>query len=108
MDDSHADISKHVRAYIKVFVALAVLTVVTVAVSRIPFPGAGNVVVALMIALGKASLVAAIFMHLKWEKSPSIWWVLIGCAVCFVVLMFVPLLTVNDTPPQVHQGTWGP
>ncbi len=108
MDDSHADISKHVRAYIKVFVTLAVLTVVTVAVSRIHFPGAGNVVIALLIALGKASLVVAIFMHLKWEKSPSIWWVLVCCAVCFVVLMIVPVLIANDIPPQVHQGTWGP
>ncbi len=108
MDDSQADISKHVRAYVKVFVALAVLTVVTVAVSRINFPGAGNVVIALLIALGKASLVAAIFMHLKWEKAPSIWWVLICCAVFFVVLMFLPVLIANDTPPQVHQGTWGP
>ena len=108
MGDSHADISKHVRSYIKVFVALAVLTVVTVAVSKIPFPGAGNVIVALLIALGKASLVAAIFMHLKWEKSPSVWWVLICCALFFVVLMLVPVLTVNDIPPQVHEGTWGP
>lgn len=108
MDNSHADISKHVRTYIKVFVTLAVLTVVTVAVSQIDFPGSGNLIVALLIALGKASLVAAIFMHLKWEKSPSIWWVLICCAVFFLVLMILPVLTVNDIPPQVHQGTWGP
>ncbi len=108
MDNSHADISKHVRSYIMVFVALAILTVVTVAVAQIDFPGSGNLIVALLIALGKASLVAAIFMHLKWEKSPSIWWVLICCAVFFLVLMIIPVLTVNDIPPQVHQGTWGP
>ncbi len=108
MDNSHADVSKHVRSYIKVFVALAILTVVTVAVAQVDFPGSGNVIVALLIAMGKATLVVAIFMHLKWEKSSSIWWLLIGCAACFALLMILPVLTVNDIPPQVHEGTWGP
>ena len=108
MDNSHADISKHVRSYIKVFVALAILTVVTVAVSRYDFPGSGNVIVALLIAMGKATLVVTIFMHLKWEKSPTIWWVLGCCAVCFALLMILPVLSVNDIPPQGHEGTWGP
>ena len=106
MSDAHSDISKHVKAYVRVFTALAVLTIVTVAASRIHFPGAGNIVVALLIAAVKASLVAAIFMHLKWEKSPSIWWVLAVCAVFFLALIFLPVLTTELLPPQAHHGMW--
>ena len=40
MGDAHPDIiSKHVKAYIRVFAALAILTIVTVAASRVHFPG---------------------------------------------------------------------
>ena len=106
MGDAHADISKHVKAYIRVFAALAILTIVTVAASRIHFPGAGNIIVALVIAALKASLVAAIFMHLKWEKAPSIWWVLAVCAVFFLALIFLPVLTTELLPPQAHHGMW--
>ncbi len=106
MGDAHADISKHVKAYIRVFAALAILTIVTIAASRIHFPGSGNIVVALLIAAFKASLVAAIFMHLRWEKAPSIWWVLVICAIFFVTLMFLPVLSMHDVPPQVHEGMW--
>jgi len=105
MGDSHADISKHVKSYIVVFIVLAIMTVVTVAASRYDF-GSGNVAVALMIAAFKASLVIAIFMHMKWEKSTSIWWPLLICAICFTILMVVPVLTVNDYPPQVVHHLW--
>lgn len=105
MSDSHADIRKHVKMYIGVFMALAILTVVTVAASRVDF-GSGNIAVALLIAVVKASLVAAIFMHLKWEKSISIRWSLMICAAFFLVLMILPVLIVNDYPPQVVHHLW--
>lgn len=85
MSDAHADVSKHIKSYVAVFVTLAVFTIITVAVSTVNFGGSLNIVVALAIAAFKASLVAAIFMHLKWEKSPSIWWVLALCAVLLLV-----------------------
>ena len=107
MADAHADVSKHVKSYVAVFVALAVFTVLTVAASTQDFGGSWNVVVALSIAAIKASLVAAIFMHLKWERAPSIWWVLALCAIFFVVLMALPVLVANDLPPQVRLGSWG-
>jgi len=106
MAGSHADISKHVRSYMAVFAALAVLTIVTVAVAQFHFSDVGNVVVALIIAGFKATLVASIFMHLKWEKSISIWWSLGLCGIFFLALLFLPVLTANDHPPQVHMGTW--
>jgi cytochrome c oxidase subunit 4 len=54
--------------YIAVWVALLVLTGVTVAVSYVDL-GIMNVVVALVIASVKASLVALFFMHLKYERK---------------------------------------
>ena len=107
MSDAHADISKHVKSYIAVFVTLAVLTVVTVLAAQVDLTHWGNISLALAIATVKASLVAAIFMHLKWEKSAWIWCVLAMCAVFFIVLMALPVLTVQDHPPGVKIGTWG-
>jgi cytochrome c oxidase subunit 4 len=106
MGGSHADVSKHVKAYYGVFGALAVLTIVTVAVAQYHFSDVGNVVVALIIAAFKASLVAAIFMHLKWERSHAVWWSLAICGVLFIVLIFIPVLTSQDHPPQALTHMW--
>ncbi|CAF0689627.1 cytochrome C oxidase subunit IV family protein [Candidatus Methylacidithermus pantelleriae] len=62
-------IQKHARKCITVFVALLVLTVITVAVSYIPLGTRGNITVALAIAILKASLVALFFMHLIAEEK---------------------------------------
>ncbi len=107
MADSHADIKKHVKLYLAVFAVLFVLTIVTVAVSRVELGGAGNVVLALTIAACKASLVAAVFMHLKWEKARWIWWPLALCAFFFVILMAVPGLTVGEANARApHYSSW--
>jgi len=106
MAGAHADISKHIRVYLLVFAALAIGTVITVAASRVHFGEHGNVVVALVIAVVKASLVAAIFMHLKWEKSMWIWYSLGLCAIFFVFLMSLPVLTTHDTPALTEHRTW--
>jgi cytochrome c oxidase subunit 4 len=58
---------KSIRAGIAVFVALLLLTAVTVLVSYVDL-GLWNAVVALLIASVKASLVALFFMHLKGEN----------------------------------------
>ena len=54
------------RTYFTVYIALVILTVVTVLVSYVDL-GMMNVVVALLIASVKASLVALVFMHLRSE-----------------------------------------
>jgi len=59
------------RTGVAVFVALLLLTVVTVLVSYVDL-GLWNTVVALLIASVKASLVALFFMHLKGE-SRLVW-----------------------------------
>ena len=89
------DIDKHVRIYISVFVALMILTVVTVAVSRYHLPVPLAVTVALIVATIKGSLVACYFMHLISEKK-LIYAVLVLTAVFFVALLALPIFTVSD------------
>ena len=98
---NHAvDIDKHVRIYITVFVALMILTIVTVAVSRFHLPIPIAVTVALIVAIIKGSLVACYFMHLISEKK-LIYAVLAVTAFFFVALMVLPVIT-------VHDGFWIP
>lgn len=95
---SPEEIRKHVKVYVSVFVALAVLTAITVGVAYLHLPVVPAVILALAIASVKGSLVACYFMHLISEKK-LIYWVLILCAVFFVVLMSLPSLT---SMPRLH------
>ena len=61
--------STHRPSYVAVFGALIALTVITVGVSRIHLGHAGNTVLALVVAGIKACIVAAYFMHLKFETK---------------------------------------
>src|SRR5262249_32067334 len=54
--------------YIATWVALIVFTVITVAASYFNF-GTWNLVIALLIATTKACIVAAIFMHLRYDRK---------------------------------------
>jgi len=93
--DHAADIDRHVKVYITVFVALMVLTIITVAISRFHLPVAYAVTIALLVATIKGSLVACYFMHLISEKKLIIA-VLALTAVFFVVLLTLPVVTVHD------------
>src|ERR1051326_7196966 len=68
-DPAHLEhFQKHIKQAIGVFVALLVLTLVTVGASYIQLGHGGNITLAMIIATIKAALVAAIFMHLMAEK----------------------------------------
>jgi caa(3)-type oxidase subunit IV len=54
--------------FFNVLVVLLILTVVTVGVSRIDF-GPANMLIAMLIASVKASLVILFFMHVKWDTA---------------------------------------
>ncbi|WP_437673716.1 cytochrome C oxidase subunit IV family protein [Sorangium sp. So ce131] len=56
------------KVYIATWLALLVLTVVTVGASYVDL-GAANLALALLIATAKAGVVALIFMHLKWDHK---------------------------------------
>ncbi len=91
-------VKEHVRVYVMVFVALAVLTVVTVAISYIQLPTALAISVALVVATVKASLVAGYFMHLLTEQKVIIY-LLVLCAAFFAFLMVLPTGTETGIEP---------
>ena len=93
--DHAADIDRHVRVYITVFVALMALTLITVAISYLHLPLPMAVTVALLVATVKGTLVACYFMHLISEKK-LIYAVLGLTAVFFVALLALPVFTVRD------------
>jgi cytochrome c oxidase subunit IV len=69
--DSHGDELAHVmpvRLLVGVWVALMILTVVTVAVTSVDLGSRGNLIVAMAIATVKAGLVVTYFMHLRWDR----------------------------------------
>lgn len=107
--DAHSthEIKKHVAVYIKVFVALGVLTAVTVGVSYIHLADFRMAIgLAMLVALVKGTLVAGYFMHLFSERK-IIFATLILCAVFFVTLLALPAFTTheNRTVPNVTTVT---
>ncbi len=99
MDQSEAALVKQeVRVYVVVFVALAVLTVVTVAISYLQLPTAWAIAVAMVVATVKAGLVAGNFMHLVTEQRVIIW-LLALCAAFVVFLMLLPVGTETGIGP---------
>jgi cytochrome c oxidase subunit 4 len=70
---------------------LMVLTIVTVAVTKIDLGGQGNLVVAMVIATVKAALVVTYFMHLRWDKKFHL--ILFFTSVLFLILFLSMSLT---------------
>ena len=86
---SHEEVQHQVKIYIRVFLALAILTVLTVGVSYLKLPIRLAILVALLIATVKSSLVAGFFMHLSNEKK-IIYSILLLAFCFFLVLLFSP------------------
>ncbi len=96
MEAAHAeDVKKHVKVYITVFVSLLALTIITVTISYFNLSVVPAIIVALIIASIKGSLVASYFMHLISEKK-MIYAALTLTVVFFLVLIFIPLLAMSD------------
>ena len=93
--NDQAYIQEHIKVYLTVFGALAVLTILTVSASYLDVSTTEAIFMALTIATIKASLVAGYFMHLITEKQ-TIVWILILTFAFFLVLMFFPLITATD------------
>jgi len=93
MADTPEAIRKSIRTYLIVGLALFIGTIVTVAVATVPALDIGghgfdiwDAILGLAIATTKASLVAAVFMHLNHEKKAVYW--LFGSGIVFVVALF--------------------
>jgi caa(3)-type oxidase subunit IV len=96
MSGSAEDVRQHIKLYRKIGGALLALTVVTVAVSYIDVAVPLAIVIALVIALTKGSLVASYFMHLIGERR-SIYAALLLTAFFFLLVIFIPLLGHTNT-----------
>ena len=99
MHSDPAEVKKSVRSYMTVFVMLMVFTILTVAASRFHLAVPVAITVALVIAAMKGSMVASVFMHLSHEKR-AIYGALLLTIVFFLVLLFIPVLSMMD-----HIGT---
>ncbi len=87
-----------VKTYITIFLALMVLTALTVYVAFLDFGhGLLNDLVAMTIAVTKALLVLVIFMHLKY--SARLIWLIAGSSVVWMIVMIG--LTLADYKSRV-------
>jgi cytochrome c oxidase subunit 4 len=93
--DSPDDVRKSIRKYMMIGGALLVFTVITVAANLVHLPIAAAITVALIIASMKASMVAAVFMHLSHEKK-WVYGALTLTVVFFIALMLLPIFTTMD------------
>jgi cytochrome c oxidase subunit IV len=95
MHSDAGEVKKSVRKYFMIGAALFVFTAITVAANQIHLVVPLAITVALIIAAMKGSMVAAVFMHLSHEKR-WIYGALLLTVAFFIVLMFVPLMTIAD------------
>ena len=75
-----------VRIYVTVFLILLVGTALTVGAAFIDFPWRLNTVVALTIAVVKATFVVLYFMHVRY--SARLVWVIVIAAFFWMAIMF--------------------
>lgn len=90
---------KHIRVYVVVFLALAILTCLTVWASYIHVATWLHITIAMTIATVKAGMVMAFFMHLITEKK-LIAGVLGLTGVFFIVLLMLTLFTTDTMGPS--------
>jgi cytochrome c oxidase subunit IV len=75
------------RIYFTIFLALMVGTALTVWAGLQDFPGKWNVIIALTIAVVKATLVVLYFMHVRY--SSRLIWVVFTSALFWLAILFV-------------------
>jgi cytochrome c oxidase subunit 4 len=90
------------RILLAVWGALVFFTVVTVAVTWVDL-GALNLVVAMVIAVVKGSLVALYFMHLRWDR-PINGIVLVTALVLVMVFVVLALIDTQEYKPDLIPG----
>ncbi len=112
MDSAHAH-EEHIghvvspKILIATCIALLVLTVITVAVAKVDFTQYNiyemNIIVALAVAVVKASLVCLFFMHLYWDR-PFNAFVLIASIAFVALFMGFAMLDVSEYHEQLVPG----
>ena len=89
--------------YYKVFGALIILTVLTVAVSYMNL-GSASIYVAMAVAIVKSAFVVGYFMHLKYDDRL---YSLVGVLVIFFVICFFALTFADIATRDAIDPEWG-
>ena len=106
-----------VKVYLTIFLILIVGTILTVVASRADFPGPLNAIVAMTIAVFKATAVVLYFMHVRYSSrfillivGSALFWLVILFFVPFVNLPFLLLLCLLPSKPpraqRVEAAPW--
>ena len=104
-DEHHDGLGHHISpltTYIAVYLALLVLTVVTVLVSYAELPPAQSIPAAIAVASVKATLVGTWFMHLKYDTKFNVFIFL--AAIWFMGAFFVFTLFDLTSRGKVHEA----
>ncbi|MBD3402811.1 hypothetical protein GF420_07935 [candidate division GN15 bacterium] len=86
--------------YINVGLALLVLTVLTVVVAQMEL-GVFNTILAMVIAITKASLVALFFMHLKYDNK--LYLIVFLAAIAFLGLFIILSMADTETRGDIYE-----
>src|SRR6185437_12502895 len=81
-----------VRIYVTIFLVLLVGTALTVMAAFVDFPWQFNTIVAMTIAITKATFVVLYFMHVRY--SSRLIWVIVAAALFWMAILFA--LTLSD------------
>ena len=81
-----------VKVYLTIFLILMGGTILTVVAAQADFPGPLNAIVAMTIAVFKATAVVLYFMHVRY--SSRLIWLIVGSALFWLVILFA--LTFSD------------
>jgi cytochrome c oxidase subunit IV len=87
--DTNGEVHAHtvpLSTHLKVFAALIGFTILTVVTAKFTDFGSLNVAISFSIAIAKAFLVMAYFMHLKYDEK--IYKLIIGSSFFFVFLLY--------------------
>ena len=97
-----------VRFYLLIFAALILLTALTVAVSFYDLGGGrlhyANAVVAITIAVTKATLVVLFFMHLRYGSHQT--WVFVGAGAFWLIILLVLTMADYLSRPGIPTAPW--
>jgi cytochrome c oxidase subunit 4 len=92
-----------VRIYVTIFLVLLLGTALTVMAAFVDFPWQFNTIVAMTIAVTKATFVVLYFMHVRY--STRLVWVIIGAALFWMAILFALTLSDFYTRPWLSTQT---
>ena len=93
--------------YFKVFGALMALTVITVVAAQIDLGATANIILAMIIATAKATLVLMFFMHLYYDNRTNLIFFL-GSILFLVIFIVFTLIDIDYRDKIYKEGAMSP